>query len=222
MEKYHPLFLYESLLNLVGAGVLLLIDRKFKDKLFKGDIFFGYLIWYSTVRFALEFLRLDPSPVNGININQTSMLVVGILAAIVLVLRHTVWSERLAKKEMADKERKLALQEATIVVEDELVIEEFDDLSDEEELDLTEDLEEFEDEVAEIADEDELLEESEIFPDEDEEWVSDNLVEEPEEWLEEHLPDVDTEELPEIDDDYVADEPMMRSGRSLILVEYLV
>ncbi len=207
VEKYHPLFLYESLLNLVGAGVLLLIDRKFKDKLFKGDIFFGYLIWYSTVRFALEFLRLDPSPVNGININQTSMLVVGILAAIVLVLRHTVWSERLAKKEMADKERKLALQEATIVVEDELVIEEFDDLSDEEELDLTEDLEEFEDEVAEIADEDELLEESEIFPDEDEEWVSDNLVEEPEEWLEEHLPDVDTEELPEIDDDYVADEP---------------
>ncbi len=30
VEKYHPLFLYESLLNLLGAGVLLWVDRKFK------------------------------------------------------------------------------------------------------------------------------------------------------------------------------------------------
>jgi phosphatidylglycerol:prolipoprotein diacylglycerol transferase len=207
VEKYHPLFLYESLLNLVGAGVLLWIDRKFKDKLFKGDIFFGYLIWYSTVRFFLEFLRLDPSPVNGININQTSMLVVGVLAAIILVLRHTVWSEKLVEKELADRERKLALQEVVIPTEDELVETESDSVSDEDELDLPVDLEEFEEEVSEIADEDKLLEESEIILDEKDTWVADSLIEEPEEWVEEHLPDVDVEELPTIDDDYVLDEP---------------
>jgi phosphatidylglycerol:prolipoprotein diacylglycerol transferase len=207
VEKYHPLFLYESLLNLVGAGVLLWIDRKFKDKLFKGDIFFGYLIWYSTVRFFLEFLRLDPSPVNGININQTSMLVVGVLAAIILVLRHTVWSEKLAEKELADRERKLALQEVVIPTEDELVETESDSVSDEDELDLPVDLEEFEEEVSEIADEDELLEENEIILDEKDTWVADSLIEEPEELVEEHLPDVDVEELPTIDDDYVLDEP---------------
>lgn len=207
VEKYHPLFLYESLLNLVGAGVLLWIDRKFKDKLFKGDIFFGYLIWYSTIRFFLEFLRLDPSPVNGININQTSMLVVGVLAAIILVLRHTVWSEKLAKKELADRERKLALQEVVIPTEDELVETESDSVSDEDELDLPVDLEEFEEEVSEIADEDELLEENEIILDEKDTWVADSLIEEPEELVEEHLPDVDVEELPTIDDDYVLDEP---------------
>lgn len=207
VEKYHPLFLYESLLNLVGAGVLLWIDRKFKDKLFKGDIFFGYLIWYSTIRFFLEFLRLDPSPVNGININQTSMLVVGVLAAIILVLRHTVWSEKLAEKELADRERKLALQEVVIPTEDELVETESDSVSDEDELDLPVDLEEFEEEVSEIADEDELLEENEIILDEKDTWVADSLTEEPEEWVEEHLPDVDVEELPTIDDDYVLDEP---------------
>ena len=207
VEKYHPLFLYESLLNLVGAGVLLWIDRKFKDKLFKGDIFFGYLIWYSTVRFFLEFLRLDPSPVNGININQTSMLVVGVLAAIILVLRHTVWSEKLAEEELADRERKLALQEVVIPTEDELVETESDSVSDEDELDLPVDLEEFEEEVSEIADEDELLEENEIILDEKDTWVADNLIEEPEELVEEHLPDVDVEELPTIDDDYVLDEP---------------
>lgn len=207
VEKYHPLFLYESLLNLLGAGVLLWVDRKFKDKLFKGDIFFGYLIWYSTVRFALEFLRLDPSPVNGINVNQTSMLVVGVLAVIVLVLRHTIWSGKLKEKELADQERKLALKEEGILAEDALVDEELESLSDEAETASTEDLEEVSEELAELAAEEELLEESEELLDVDETWVADNLVEQPEEWVEEHLPDLETEEVIEIDDDYVADEP---------------
>lgn len=207
VEKYHPLFLYESLLNLLGAGVLLWVDRKFKDKLFKGDIFFGYLIWYSTVRFALEFLRLDPSPVNGINVNQTSMLVVGVLAVIVLVLRHTIWSGKLKEKELADQESKLALKEEEILAEDELVDEELESLSDEAETASTEDLEEASEELAELAAEEELLEESEELLDVDETWVADNLVEQPEEWVEEHLPDLETEEVIEIDDDYVADEP---------------
>ena len=207
VEKYHPLFLYESLLNLLGAGVLLWVDRKFKDKLFKGDIFFGYLIWYSTVRFALEFLRLDPSPVNGINVNQTSMLVVGVLAVIVLVLRHTIWSGKLKEKELADQESKLALKEEEILAEDDLVDEELESLSDEAETASTEDLEEASEELAELAAEEELLEESEELLDVDETWVADNLVEQPEEWVEEHLPDLETEEVIEIDDDYVADEP---------------
>ena len=206
VEKYHPLFLYESLLNLLGAGVLLWVDRKFKDKLFKGDIFFGYLIWYSTVRFALEFLRLDPSPVNGINVNQTSMLVVGVLAVIVLVLRHTIWSGKLKEKELADQELKLALKEEGILAEDELVDEELESLSDEAETASTEDLEEVSEELAELEAEEELLEESEELLDVDETWVADNLVEQPEEWVEEHLPDLETEEVIEIDDDYVADE----------------
>lgn len=207
VEKYHPLFLYESLLNLLGAGVLLWVDRKFKDKLFKGDIFFGYLIWYSTVRFALEFLRLDPSPVNGINVNQTSMLVVGVLAVIVLVLRHTIWSGKLKEKELADQESKLALKEEEILAEDDLVDEELESLSDEAETASTEDLEEVSEELAELAAEEELLEEGEDLLDVDETWVADNLVEQPEEWVEEHLPDLETEEVIEIDDDYVADEP---------------
>lgn len=207
VEKYHPLFLYESLLNLLGAGVLLWVDRKFKDKLFKGDIFFGYLIWYSTVRFALEFLRLDPSPVNGINVNQTSMLVVGVLAVIVLVLRHTIWSGKLKEKELADQERKLALKEEGILAEDALVDEELESLSDEAETAMMEDLEKVSEELTELEAEEELLEESEELLDVDETWVADNLVEQPEEWVEEHLPDLETEEVIEIDDDYVADEP---------------
>lgn len=94
VEKYHPLFLYESLLTLLSAGLLVLISRKWREKLFTGDLFLLYLVLYPAIRFFLEFLRLDPSPVNGINVNQTSMLVVLALAVLALILRHTIWAER--------------------------------------------------------------------------------------------------------------------------------
>ena len=50
-----------------------------------------YLVYYPLIRFGLEFIRLDPSAVGAININQTVMLIVGILALLILVLRHTIW-----------------------------------------------------------------------------------------------------------------------------------
>lgn len=207
VAKYHPLFLYESLLNLAGAGVLIWIDRKFKDKLFKGDIFFGYMIWYSTVRFLLEFLRLDPSPVNGININQTSMLVVGVIAVAILILRHTVWSGRLAKKELADRERKLALDEQKLVVDDEPLEVEIESLSDEVVVGLPEDLDQAGEEILPDLEEEEILESSIEIDEEDEDWVADALSEEPEEWVEDHLPEVNPEEIPDLEDEYFDDEP---------------
>ena len=112
VEKYHPLFLYESLLALLSAGLLVLISRKWRKKLFTGDLFLLYLVLYPTVRFFLEFLRLDPSPVNGINVNQTSMLVVLALAVLTLVLRHTVWAKSLRAKEQRLDEEKAAEIEA--------------------------------------------------------------------------------------------------------------
>ncbi|MFZ3069738.1 MAG: prolipoprotein diacylglyceryl transferase [Anaerolineaceae bacterium] len=90
VETYHPLFLYECLLNLLAAGLLLLIARKMKDKLYKGDVFLLYLIFYPVIRFGLEYLRLDPSPVNGININQTVMAVVAVTSGLLLLFRHSV------------------------------------------------------------------------------------------------------------------------------------
>lgn len=207
VAKYHPLFLYESLLNLAGAGVLIWIDRKFKDKLFKGDIFFGYMIWYSTVRFLLEFLRLDPSPVNGININQTSMLVVGVIAVAILILRHTVWSGRLAKKELADRERKLALDDKKLIVDEEPLEVEVESLSDEVVVGLPEDLDQAGEEILPDLDEEEILEGSIEIDEEDEDWVADALPEEPEEWVEDHLPEVDPEDVPDLEDEYFDDEP---------------
>ncbi len=85
---YHPLFAYEAIYNLINMAVLLWIGRKFGDRLKTGDIFLTYLIIYPVGRFLLEFLRLDPSPVAGININQTIMAVIAVVATAALIFRH--------------------------------------------------------------------------------------------------------------------------------------
>jgi len=56
-EKHHPLFLYESLLNLI---LFLFLWQKSKDKKTKsGDVLAIYLMGYGTIRFCLEWLRSE-------------------------------------------------------------------------------------------------------------------------------------------------------------------
>lgn len=55
---YQPMFLYESLLNLVGLIGLLVARRKFK-KLESGDMLGFYLIWYGIVRTITESFRFE-------------------------------------------------------------------------------------------------------------------------------------------------------------------
>lgn len=99
---YHPLFLYESLINLANMGILLWLGRRFSDRLKPGDIFLTYLFIYSIARFSLEFLRLDPSPVGGLNINQTLMALVALGSALFFYWRSRKDTE--AEKETLDQE----------------------------------------------------------------------------------------------------------------------
>jgi len=85
---YHPLFLYEFIWNLLNAGFLIWVSRRYARRLKTGDLFLMYLVFYPVGRFFLEFLRLDPSPIAGININQTLMGTVAILSILALVYRH--------------------------------------------------------------------------------------------------------------------------------------
>lgn len=70
IEFYHPLFAYEMILNLINLALLLWLSKKFSSKLQAGALFLFYLAFYSLARFLLEFLRLDVSLINGINVNQ--------------------------------------------------------------------------------------------------------------------------------------------------------
>ncbi|MDX9865112.1 MAG: prolipoprotein diacylglyceryl transferase [Anaerolineaceae bacterium] len=85
---FHPLFLYESLLNVAIAGILLYVGSRFKNVLKDGDVFLMYMVAYPMVRFSLEYLRLDVSNVGGINANQTLMAVIALVSIGGLIWRH--------------------------------------------------------------------------------------------------------------------------------------
>jgi len=85
---FHPMFLYESIWNLFNFFLLLFIGRKYGEKLIAGDLFWIYLIVYPVGRFLLEFIRLDPSYVGGINVNQITMACVAVFGVGMLIFRH--------------------------------------------------------------------------------------------------------------------------------------
>jgi len=54
---FHPTFLYESLWNLAGVGILLLLDRRFHFR--RGRLFWLYAMYYTLGRVWIEALRID-------------------------------------------------------------------------------------------------------------------------------------------------------------------
>jgi phosphatidylglycerol---prolipoprotein diacylglyceryl transferase len=88
--RFQPLFLYESLWNLIGFGVLFWISRRFAASLRPGDMLLLYLIWYPSGRFLIEFLRTDSWFFPGTPFNVVHLLsaVAVIGAAVALVVRH--------------------------------------------------------------------------------------------------------------------------------------
>ncbi|MHB8087565.1 MAG: prolipoprotein diacylglyceryl transferase [Anaerolineaceae bacterium] len=95
-EYYLATFFYEFVWNLVNMLLLLWLPRKLGDKMKPGDNFLVYMIFYGIGRFLLEFIRLEYSPIAGININQTIMGVVVVISTAVLVLRHVKKKEPIA------------------------------------------------------------------------------------------------------------------------------
>ncbi len=59
-ERFHPIFLYESLWNLLALAIMLLVARRLRKRLLNGDILFLYLILYPLGRFLVESLRPGP------------------------------------------------------------------------------------------------------------------------------------------------------------------
>jgi phosphatidylglycerol:prolipoprotein diacylglycerol transferase len=88
IATYHPLFAYESLWSLLNLVFLLWIKRRLGEKLNPGSLFLIYLIFYGVGRVGLEFLRLDISSWQGINLNQIAMSLVVISAGVLLYNRQ--------------------------------------------------------------------------------------------------------------------------------------
>jgi phosphatidylglycerol---prolipoprotein diacylglyceryl transferase len=89
--SFHPTFLYESLWDVLVCLVLLVVARRFSERLKAGNVFKLYVVLYSVGRFLVETLRVDHAFVIGDSI-RGNLLVSGILAVgfvLVLVLRHS-------------------------------------------------------------------------------------------------------------------------------------
>ena len=92
-ETFHPTFLYEALWCFAAAGLLLLIERRFRIR--PGGLFAVYVIVYSAGRLWIETLRIDPSHEwGGIRLN---VWVAGL--AIVLATAFLAWWQRTWKRE---------------------------------------------------------------------------------------------------------------------------
>jgi phosphatidylglycerol---prolipoprotein diacylglyceryl transferase len=87
--RFHPLFLYESLWNFLGFGILFWISRRFQTSLKDGDLTLLYLIWYPLGRFFIEFLRTDSWFFAGTPFNVVHLIsAIVILGSIFLLYRN--------------------------------------------------------------------------------------------------------------------------------------
>ena len=90
----HPVFLYESLWNLVGFVILHFISKKYRK--FKGQMFLMYIAWYGLGRTFIDGLRIDVVKLFGgtIGAYQFIALITFCAASIILVLLLSKYRDR--------------------------------------------------------------------------------------------------------------------------------
>jgi len=98
---YQALFFYESLLNIIGFAVLIILFFKFNNK--RGLVTGSYLVWYGVVRFILEsfrqekyILKLGVLPISKLLAGL--MVVVGVVIIVLSVLGKTQKTQELKEK----------------------------------------------------------------------------------------------------------------------------
>ncbi len=86
--RFHPVFLYESLWNLLVFVALTVIGRRYRDRLKDGDIFSLYLIGYGVGRILVESLRPDAWQMGSIPVAQIVSAVLILLGIGLMVWRR--------------------------------------------------------------------------------------------------------------------------------------
>jgi prolipoprotein diacylglyceryl transferase len=96
---FHPTFLYEFTWDVIGVGVLLWIDRRFKLR--RPALFALYVAWYTSFRTYEEVLRIDPSHrFLGERVNFWVSLVVWVAS-----VAFFVWWQFFRDRERDEKEK---------------------------------------------------------------------------------------------------------------------
>ncbi|QQZ10361.1 prolipoprotein diacylglyceryl transferase [Heyndrickxia vini] len=79
---YQPTFLYESIWNIVGFIILILLRRV---NLRRGELFLSYVIWYSIGRFFVEGLRTDSLMLT------TNLRMAQVISIVLVVIALALW-----------------------------------------------------------------------------------------------------------------------------------
>ncbi|MEE0434162.1 MAG: prolipoprotein diacylglyceryl transferase [Peptococcaceae bacterium] len=79
----HPTFLYESVWDVIGFLILILISQS--PKLKEGDVALLYLVYYSVGRFVIEGFRTDSLMLGPLRVAQV-VCIVSIAAAVVIAV----------------------------------------------------------------------------------------------------------------------------------------
>ncbi|MBC2255045.1 prolipoprotein diacylglyceryl transferase [Listeria ivanovii] len=82
---YQPTFLYESLWNVIGFIILLVIRR---TKIRRGELFLSYVIWYSFGRFFIEGMRTDSLMWGDFRVSQVLSVLLIILSIGIIAYRR--------------------------------------------------------------------------------------------------------------------------------------
>lgn len=92
---FHATFLYESVWNIIGVGLLLLLAQRFgatvppqRRWLRDGDLVFFYFIYYSLGRFWIEGLRTDSLYLGPLRTAQVVSLILILVGVVALVINH--------------------------------------------------------------------------------------------------------------------------------------
>ncbi len=94
-EAAHPTFLYESLWNLVGIGLLWLFR---KHKKFNGEVFCGYMLWYGLGRAWIEGLRTDSLYIGDFRVSQLLSVALVIVALGIVIYNRKNLQKTLDKQ----------------------------------------------------------------------------------------------------------------------------
>ncbi len=93
LNYYHPTFLYESIWNILGFVIILILRR---TKLTRtGDMIGFYLIWYSVGRFFIEGMRTDSLYIGSTGLRTAQIISLLMIAGgmVFLVINRTIFKQ---------------------------------------------------------------------------------------------------------------------------------
>jgi len=90
--RFHPTFAYEILWNMLSVGILLVLARKFKDKMKPGVIFGSWLILAGLGRNIIEFFRPDQPtfPGTAFSYSRFVAILMMLAGALLILIKYRV------------------------------------------------------------------------------------------------------------------------------------